>query len=102
MPFIPRIVCGIALLSCFVLVSPVAEAKLANDEDTYTFAGRCPNGETYRIYAYQKLFENTLQSFYDYEGPVGKGTVRSTATPKTMSARVCRQLAEIINTNYWE
>ena len=96
-----RIACAVALVS-FTLVGPLAEAKFANDEDTYTFAGRCPNGETYRIYAYQKLFEKTLHSFYDYEGPVGKGTVRTTATPKTMSARVCRKAAEIINTNYWE
>jgi hypothetical protein len=91
-----------AAVVCFALVGPMAEAKFANDEDTYTFAGVCPNGETYRIYAYQKLVENTPQSFYDYQGPVGKGTVRSTATPKTMAARVCRQSAEIVNANYWE
>jgi hypothetical protein len=96
-----RIACAVAL-ACVAVVGPVAEAKFINDEDTYTFAGVCPNGEKYRLYAYQKLVENTPQSFYDYEGPVGKGTVRSTATPKTMSARVCRQLAEIVNANYWE
>jgi hypothetical protein len=44
----------------------------------------------------------TRQSFYDYEGPAGKGKVSTTASPKTMSVRVCRQLAEIINQNYWE
>lgn len=50
--------CAVALV-CIALVGQAAEAKFANDEDTYTFAGHCPNGETYRIYAYQKLVENT-------------------------------------------
>lgn len=93
--------CAVALV-CIALVGQAAEAKFANDEDTYTFAGHCPNGETYRIYVYQKLVENTPHSFYDYEGPVGKGTVRTAATPKTMSVRVCRKLAEIVNSNYWQ
>lgn len=101
MSFFNRMLCGLALV-CFALAGPTAQAKFTNDDETYTFAGRCPNGETYRIHAYQKLVDNTPQSFYDYQGPVGKGTVRSTATPKTMAARVCRQLAEIVNANYWE
>ena len=82
--------------------SPSAGVKLGNDDTAFTFAGLCPNGETYRIFAYQKLVENAPQSFYDYEGPAGKGTVRTTASPKTMSTRVCRKLAEIVNTHYWE
>lgn len=42
------------------------------------------------------------QSFYDYEGPNGKGTVQTETVPKVMAARVCRKMAEIINANYWE
>lgn len=85
-----------------VPASIATEMKLGNDENTFTFAGLCPNGETYRIFSYQKMVENVPQSFYDYEGPVGKGTVRTTASAKTMAVRVCRKLAEIVNTNYWE
>jgi hypothetical protein len=44
----------------------------------------------------------TSQSYFDYEGPAGKGKVSTSASPKTMSVRVCRQLAEIINEKYWE
>ena len=98
------LVIGAASSNAFATVpmSMTAQPKLGNDENTFTFAGQCPNGERYRIYAYQKLVENSPQTFYDYEGPVGKGTVRTAASPKTMSVRVCRKLAEIINTNYWE
>ncbi len=92
------------VLASFVIASPAAAvgSKLGNDDTSFTFAGQCPNGESYRIFSYQRLVGNSPQSFYDYEGPVGKGTVRSDASPKTMSVRVCRKLAEIINTNYWE
>jgi hypothetical protein len=41
-------------------------------------------------------------AYYDYDAPVGKGTVQSDAAPKAMAVRVCRKLAEIINTHYWE
>ena len=34
---------------------------------------------------------------YDYEGPAGKGSVSTRATPRTMSVRVCTKLAEIID-----
>jgi hypothetical protein len=78
------------------------QATLGNDEDTFTFVGKCPNGYNYRLVSYQMDVSGTPQSFYDYEGPVGKGKVSTTASPKTMSVRVCRQLAEIINQNYWE
>jgi hypothetical protein len=78
------------------------QAALGNDENTFTFAGQCPNGETYRLVSYDMEVSGTRQSFYDYEGPAGKGKVSTTASPKTMSVRVCRQLAEIINQNYWE
>lgn len=82
--------------------SYAAGSQLGEDDTSFTFAGQCPNGERYRIFSYQRVVGNSSQSFYDYEGPVGKGTVRTDASPKTMSVRVCRKLAEIINANYWE
>lgn len=82
--------------------TPTLQATLGNDENTFTFVGKCPNGYNYRLVSYQMDVSGTPQSFYDYEGPVGKGKVSTTASPKTMSVRVCRQLAEIINQNYWE
>jgi hypothetical protein len=105
------ILLGVFLISGVVLAPHVGAnialtakppAPLGNDEDTFTFAGKCPNGENYRLVSYQMNVSGTPQSFYDYEGPVGKGQVGTTASPKTMSVRVCRQLAEIINQNYWE
>jgi hypothetical protein len=85
-------------------ITPTAkfQTTLGNDEDTFTFVGQCPNGEKYRLVSYVMDVSGTRQSFYDYEGPAGKGKVSTTASPKTMSVRVCRQLAEIINQNYWE
>jgi hypothetical protein len=75
----------------------------ANDtDDTFVFAGKCPNGESYRLLSYQKSAGTSSQSFYDYEGPVGRGTVQSDTPPKVMAVRVCRKAAEIINTHYWE
>jgi len=78
------------------------QTTLGNDEDTFTFVGQCPNGEKYRLVSYGMDVSGTRQSVYDYEGPAGKGSVNTNASPKTMSVRVCRQLAEIINQNYWE
>ena len=69
--------------------------KLGNDEDTFTFVGRCPNGESYRIYSFEMDVDGLLQSFYNYEGPAGKGTVRTNTSPKKMAVRVCRELADI-------
>lgn len=77
-------------------------AALASDEDTFVFTGTCDSGEPYRLYAYQKIANGESRSFYDYEGPVGKGTVQSNTVPKVLAARVCRRFAEIINTHYWE
>lgn len=70
-------------------------AQIVNNDIDHLFAGRCFNGQTYRIYAYEKRIDGVLQSFYDYEGPVGQGTVASSATPKTLVERICRQSAEI-------
>lgn len=85
-------------------ITPTAQLQtaLGNDEDTFTFAGQCPNGDKYRLVSYEIDVLGTRQSFYDYEGPAGQGKVNTSASPKTMSVRVCRQLAEIINQNYWE
>ncbi len=95
MTFVPHVGANITSTSTL-------QATLGNDENTFTFVGKCPNGYNYRLVSYQMDVSATPQSFYDYEGPVGKGKVSTTASPKTMSVRVCRQLAEIINQNYWE
>lgn len=65
------------------------------EEGEYMFAGKCPNGENYRLFSYQMVVHGDAKSFYDYEGPVGRGQVRTNAPPKTMAVRVCRELAEI-------
>jgi hypothetical protein len=84
-------------------VKPVkTQVVLGNDEDSFTFVGRCPNGDQYRLVSYQIVVSGISESFYDYEGPAGKGKVSTSASPKTMSVRVCRQLAEIIHQKYWE
>ncbi|CAN1523961.1 hypothetical protein B9Z42_04380 [Limnohabitans sp. B9-3] len=70
---------------------------LGNDDDSFIFSGRCPNGQTYRLFSYQTQVNGITQFFYDYEGPVGKGTVKTRATAKTLAVRVCRPLAEIAN-----
>jgi hypothetical protein len=77
-------------------------AGLSNDEAAFVFAGKCPSDEPYRLVSYQKNVTGSTYSFYDYEGPNGKGTVQSETSPKVMAARVCRKMAEIINANYWE
>ena len=94
----------IAMLSLAMLMamswtsnSHSTPTPLGNDDAEFVFAGRCPNGEKYRIFAYTQTFEGQPASFYDYEGPAGKGTVRSNTTPRTLAVRVCRKLAEIID-----
>jgi len=74
-----------------------APTPLGNDDAEFVFAGRCPNGEQYRIFAYTQTFEGQPAAYYDYEGPAGKGTVRSKTSPRTLAVRVCRKLAEIID-----
>jgi hypothetical protein len=68
---------------------------LGNDDDTYVFMGRCPSGEIYRLVSYDKEVNGLKQSFYDYEGPAGKGTVKTKTAPRVMMSRVCLALAEI-------
>ena len=72
---------------------------LGNDDTEFTFMGKCDNGENYRLFSYSKIVNGNSYSFYDYEGPVGKGTVKSNATPRTLSVRICRKFAEIIDEN---
>lgn len=78
-----------------------ARIELGNDEETFTFAGRCPSGASYQLTAYQKQVEGFVESFYDYQGPAGHGTVSTDTAPKVMAARICRSMAEIINKDYW-
>jgi len=69
--------------------------QIGNNDNEFIFAGRCINGESYRIYSYDKNIDGHSKSFYDYEGPVGQGTVMTNASPKTLAERICRQTAEI-------
>ena len=96
---IPIAMLGLAVLMAMSWTSNShsSPTPLGNDDAEFVFAGRCPNGEKYRIFAYTQIFEGQAASFYDYEGPAGKGTVRSNTTPRTLAARVCRKLAEIID-----
>lgn len=74
-----------------------APTPLGNDDNEFVFMGQCPNGERYRLFAYNQVFEGQATAYYDYEGPAGKGTIRSNSTPRTLAVRVCRKLAEIID-----
>jgi hypothetical protein len=60
-----------------------------------TMTGRCPNGDSYRLISYEKEVEGYWKSFYDYQGPVGVGTVKTQTAPRVMVSRVCIALAEI-------
>lgn len=79
-----------------VLANPLRVAPLlGNDDETFVFMGKCPNGEMYRLKAYQKWVDGTSESFYDYDGPAGKGSVQTKTSPRTLAVRICRKLAEI-------
>ena len=80
-----------------VVARNVDMTKIGNDEETFIFAGKCPDGASYRVVSYQMEVDGFLQSFYDYQGPAGKGTVRANASPQKMVVRVCRELADISN-----
>jgi hypothetical protein len=84
------------------LSSPLNTTELGNDENSFVFTGKCSNGETYRLTSYQKIIAGKHASFYDYEGPVGNGSVQTETAPKVMAQRVCRKYAEISSTSYWE
>lgn len=74
-----------------------ATVALGNDDTEFVFVGKCPNGEPYRIFAYSQLIQGQSASMYDYSGPAGQGTIRSSTPPRTLAVRVCRQQAEIID-----
>ena len=103
--YLVRLLVGIALLSSALAWAAKTEktkVEQGHNEETFVFTGTCTNGEPYRLVSYQKNIGGSSPSYYDYEGPVGKGSVQSDTSPKVMAVRVCRKLAEIINTHYWE
>jgi len=73
----------------------VAQTVSAGALSGITMTGRCPNGEAFRLFSYDKEVEGYWKSFYDYQGPVGTGTVKTRTAPKVMASRVCVALAEI-------
>lgn len=77
-----------------------SETLHESNEPVVELAGRCVNGEEYRLRSYQKLDQAKSKSYYDYMGPAGIGTVQVDTEPKVMVARICLKLAEIINTDY--
>lgn len=94
---------GAALLVSHVThASASNSATLGNDESSFVFAGKCFNGESYRLFSHQKIVAGKPVSFYAYDGPAGKGSVQTETTPKVMAQRVCRKFAEIISASYWE
>jgi hypothetical protein len=72
-----------------------AQHALSPAEVGITMTGRCPNGDAFRLVAYNKEVAGLWKSFYDYQGPVGAGTVRTLTAPRVMASRVCIALAEI-------
>ena len=89
---------------CLLLaVQPAAHANptetrifsIKDDHDEFIFIGKCHDGRPYRLYSYQNSVNGLSLPFYDYEGPVGKGTVKTQAQPRVMAVRICRELAEV-------
>ena len=72
-----------------------ARSASAAQASGITMTGRCPNGDAVRLVSYEKQVEGDWKSFYDYQGPVGTGTVKTKTVPKVMASRVCIALAEI-------
>lgn len=88
---------GISAVSSWAATSVVDPAQLASKpvEPGITMTGRCANGDAFRLVSYDKQVEGLWKSFYDYQGPVGMGTVRTQTVPRVMASRVCIALAEI-------
>jgi hypothetical protein len=78
------------------------QKKLGNDEETFIFAGRCADGSAYRLYSFQMDVDGLRQSFYDYEGPAGKSTVRTNTSPKKMALLVCHELADMADSSMYD
>jgi hypothetical protein len=72
-----------------------AQKATAQPEAGITMTGRCPNGDAFRLVSYDQEVDGLWKSFYDYQGPVGSGTVKTKTAPKVMVSRVCIALAEI-------
>lgn len=82
-------------LSAFANTNENVTTTTENDDKEFIFAGRCPNGESYRIFSYEMEIDGLTQSFYNYEGPAGKGTIRTNIQPRKMLTRLCHELADI-------
>jgi hypothetical protein len=91
-------VCGLFLSATAMASTAVSErapTTLLAQDTGITMTGRCPNGDAFRLVAYDKRVDGDWKSFYDYQGPVGSGTVKTKTGPKVMVSRVCIVLAEI-------
>jgi hypothetical protein len=88
---------GITALTTWAATPSVDPAQRALNpaEAGITMTGRCPNGDAFRLVSYDKQVAGLWKSFYDYQGPVGAGTVRTQTAPRVMASRVCIALAEI-------
>lgn len=90
------LVCNLALQS---VPSLAATAKpkptVWKEEQSFTFAGKCFNGNRYWLFASEKIEDGQVIPYYTYTGPVGSGTVRTNAPPKVMAQRICREMADI-------
>lgn len=83
------------LSSAHAHASSEFSSPLGDDEHEFKFMGQCPNGAAYSLVAYERHVNGANTPFCDYEGPVGKGTVKSRVQPRVMAACICRELAEI-------
>ena len=92
---IASLISSVAATPSVLAKSDNAQKPASREEQEFTFAGRCQNGDSYRMFAYQMHVDGQNQPFYDYEGPAGKGTVQSNASPKKFAVRLCRALADI-------
>ncbi len=69
----------------------LASNVLGNDEQEFLFSGRCENGAHYQLFSYQREVDGVKQWFYDYDAPLGKGSVKSDAEPKEMVWNICTE-----------
>lgn len=88
---------GITAATSWAATPTVGPAQHAANpaEAGLTITGRCPNGDAFRLVSYDQQVEGLWKSFYDDQGPVGVGTVRTQTVPRVMASRVCIALAEI-------
>ena len=96
--FLLCLVANLATLPALTAFARTHEAPaypLGNDDTAFVFAGYCPSGEPYRLFSYPMEVDGLTESFYDYEGPAGKGTIRTNAPPKKILTRVCNNLADL-------